>query len=1247
MSDIMRPIPFANLMTWILSEYKREGTVFGVRPYSCSGYNMIRVFDTHADRNPDTGSVRPCGCDSTSSQPHGVHPPEALPHAKHGGELLETPFGPAAGPHTQLAQNIIAAYAAGARFFELKTVQIMDGEELSACVNKPCIIAYDEGYNCEWSTELTVPQAYDEYVKAWFACKLLAVEYDLGHPDGFVFNMSVGYDLKGIQSEKIDRFIEGMKDASASAVWKECADWTLAHLSSFANIDEAYVRAISPRVSSSITESTLHGCPPDEIERIATYLLTEKGLHTYVKCNPTLLGYDFARKRLNALGYDYIVFDDHHFKEDLQWEDAVPMLQRLLALGKEKQLAFGVKLTNTFPVDVTRGELPSEEMYMSGRSLYVLTVELAKRLSEAFEGTLPVSWSGGADVTNILPLLDAGIRPVTMATTLLKPGGYARLSQIAACFAEEGASSLPAQIDVPAVAALSAAAETDPYYKKPLKPLPSRKIKEKVPLLDCFTAPCSDGCPIHQDIPAYLAAVDAKDYTKALQIILERNPLPFITGTICPHTCGNKCMRNHYESAVDIRGAKLTAAECAFDAVSRLPRQTMVPLRSEESRLPACCMIPSRSGFAEHSAEPVVSAPWRTSRSPESMTSRGAADEEPSSYRTSRSAESMRPPGASEATLPEKQRVAIIGGGPAGIAAAAFLTRAGVPVTIFEKTDALGGVVRHVIPDFRIAAEAIDNDIALSLPEIISASEEASDGSANVQLKLNTEITDPLSLLSDGYTDVIIAAGAWAHGTSPLEYGDAVNSLDFLREMKHSETGAPGGRMDSGERLVRHEGENLEAAAPGGRMISTERLVVPWSRDVHIVSASARNDARSGSAECPAQIERSGNIDRQGRRLTNIAVIGGGNTAMDCARAAKRLEGVEEVSIVYRRDAHNMPADEEELQMALADGVTFRALLAPVGVKDGMLECKVMKLGAPDESGRRAPEDTGERTTVKADLVIAATGEQIDPALYRTAGCALDDRNRPVLDENLQTSVPHIYAAGDCKAGPATVVKAIADAQTVARAISGITFDHYESTNIAAEEDTLRARHGLLRTGELSPGAPGDFMPSDERRIRHGAETTGSAECPAKPERSGCMNHRGSRNTTSGTACLGCATVCEACAEVCPNRANIAVRVPGMARTQIVHIDGMCNECGNCAVFCPYESHPYKDKFTLFWSREDFENSENEGFLPLEDDRITLRLNGNTRECSLSDATDIPQDLIRLMQAARDANSPLHQIFCP
>lgn len=94
---------------------------------------------------------------------------------------------------------------------------------------------------------------------------------------------------------------------------------------------------ISPHVCNSITLSTLHGCPPAEIERIATYLIKEKKLNTFIKCNPTLLGYEFARKTMDDMGYDYVAFGDFHFKDDLQYEDAVPMLHRLQDLADEKE----------------------------------------------------------------------------------------------------------------------------------------------------------------------------------------------------------------------------------------------------------------------------------------------------------------------------------------------------------------------------------------------------------------------------------------------------------------------------------------------------------------------------------------------------------------------------------------------------------------------------------------------------------------------------------------------------------------------------------------------------------------------------------------------------------------------------------------------------------------------------------------------------------------------------------------------
>ena len=97
------------------------------------------------------------------------------------------------------------------------------------------------------------------------------------------------------------------------------------------------------------------------------------------------------------------------------------MFHRLMQRTGERGLEFGVKITNTFPVDVAAGELPSEEMYMSGRSLYPLSLSLAARLAKEFKGKLRISYSGGADIHSVRALFDAGIWPITMATTVLKP----------------------------------------------------------------------------------------------------------------------------------------------------------------------------------------------------------------------------------------------------------------------------------------------------------------------------------------------------------------------------------------------------------------------------------------------------------------------------------------------------------------------------------------------------------------------------------------------------------------------------------------------------------------------------------------------------------------------------------------------------------------------------------------------------------------------------------------------------------
>ena len=280
------------------------------------------------------------------------------------------------------------------------------------------------------------------------------------------------------------------------------------------------------------------------------------------------------------MGYDYIVFDEHHFNEDLQWEDAVPMFERLQKLADKQDLEFGLKLSNTFPVDTTRGELPNEEMYMSGRSLFPLTIEMCNRISRQFGGKMRISFAGGADYFNCDKLFAAGIWPITVATTILKPGGYNRLHQMV-----EKVEDMPYHAfsgnDPAAISDLAASALHDFHHLKAIKPLPSRKKDEQVPLLDCFTAPCKGGCPIEQDIPEYLELCRKGLYGPALRLITEKNALPFITGTICAHRCQGKCSRNFYEESVHIRETKLLAAEKGYSALDGLPPYARARRRQE------------------------------------------------------------------------------------------------------------------------------------------------------------------------------------------------------------------------------------------------------------------------------------------------------------------------------------------------------------------------------------------------------------------------------------------------------------------------------------------------------------------------------------------------------------------------------------------------------------------------------------------------------------------------------------------
>jgi putative selenate reductase len=331
-----------------------------------------------------------------------------------------SPFGPAAGPHTQLAQNLVLSWLAGGRISELKTVQANDRIR----VPRPSIDVRTVGFNVEWSQELTLEESVDEYVKASMLIQILGASGTIALAPGFgrfLFDMSLGYDFEGITSERVQAFVRGLRDAGPAIdrfrrqippAWRRFADLPF-----------------EPCVAGTVTLSTFHGCPPSEIERIARFLLQDAGMPTIVKLNPTLLGYDAVRTLLHEdLGYTDVRLSRDTFDTDLQWDTACALVDRLGRVARDTGHGFGVKLTNTLVVENDGDFLPPSEAkkYMSGPPLHVLAMHLLRRFRHAFGWRLPVSFSAGIDAANFASTAALGLTPITVCTDLLKPGGYAR-----------------------------------------------------------------------------------------------------------------------------------------------------------------------------------------------------------------------------------------------------------------------------------------------------------------------------------------------------------------------------------------------------------------------------------------------------------------------------------------------------------------------------------------------------------------------------------------------------------------------------------------------------------------------------------------------------------------------------------------------------------------------------------------------------------------------------------------------------
>ncbi|MFH1609897.1 MAG: putative selenate reductase subunit YgfK, partial [Candidatus Bipolaricaulota bacterium] len=996
----MRVQPFAVLLRWALEELARRGSIYGI--------------------------------------------PRALFHvprrdARYAGDLfghpVGTPVGPAAGPHTQLAQNIVSAWLCGGRFIELKTVQIMD--ELT--IPRPCMDMEDEGYNVEWSQELKLEQSTREYVKAWALIHILHQVLGFSGPVGAVFNMSVGYNLDGIKSPCLTRFMDRLQDASA-----ELTEIRGALRQSFPRFAEVEIPA---RITDNVTLSTMHGCPPEEIERIARYLLEERGLHTFVKLNPTLLGRDEVLSILHDhLGFREIEIPDRVFQHDLQYPRAIELIRSLQSTANERGLLFGVKLTNTLAMSNHKGHLAGEEVYMSGRALYPVTMNLFRKLVHESDGELAVSYSGGADAVNVPTILACGARSVTAASDLLKPGGYARLGQwlenLSLAMRARAAESL-AEFSQDRMANLEKAAAdalNNRRYRKDYFPYGLPKVESALGPFDCIAAPCVEKCPVCQDVPGYACLIARGEYAPALGKVLNENPFPGVTGHACPHVCQTRCTRNNYEQPVAIRALKR---------------------------------------FAVERGQPGVASP---------------------KLRTGNA------------------KVAIVGSGPSGLAAAYFLALSGVRATVFEARGAPGGMLA-LAPAFRLSPSVVRADIAR-----IQA--------LGVEIILDHPVAGPPeALLGQGFDAVYVASGFQADARLGIEGEDGtgvLGALDFLRRVEDRE----------------------------------------------------RPELRS-----------------------RVLVIGGGNTAMDAARTAQRLTG-RPVTVVYRRTRAEMPAEPEEVDDFLAEGNVLLELVSPqrIVLRNGRavaVECLRNRLGDLGPDGRRNPVPVeGSGFEIPADTVIVAIGQRPDAGFLKGSRVAVGRDGRIAAGRDGGVGVACVYAGGDAVRGPATIVEACADGRRAAEAIArdlGLPFRSWPSHSaVLSEAEVARAKRARAR---IEPQWESRVLPLPERGGFDLVEATLSDD-EARAEAGRCVQ---------------CSALCDKCVEVCPNRANLAydagpVRwvLPVLACAdgrltvvgeeafevrqprQIVHVDDLCNECGNCATFCVHQGKPYLDKPRLFLREEDF-----------------------------------------------------------
>ena len=419
----------------------------------------------------------------------------------------------------------------------------------------------------------------------------------------------------------------------------------------------------------------------------------------------------------------------------------------------------------------------------------------------------------------------------------------------------------------------------------------------------------------------------------------------------------------------------------------------------------------------------------------------------------------------SAAPHPSPKRVAIVGGGPAGIAAAYELAKAGHEATLFDGEPSLGGVLRTGIPTYRLPRDVLDREIEGVLR-------------LGVKTVLGKFLSrGELESLATDYDAVILATG-----------------LQKLRALE-----GPGGDLEGVEQGIRF---------------------------LH-------------------RLNMKGGVKLKG----HVVVLGGGNTAMDCARSALRA-GASRVTVAYRRSRHEMPAIAEEVQEAEHEGVEFQFLAAPVGFQgNGHVEGVVLaavELGPPDDSGRRRPVVTANQTVLACDAVLLALGQSADTSLL-PAGWELGGGRVSRPGPKGEPEALPVFAAGDLSTGDGTVTHAIGDGRRAATRVMRLLGD--DIPELTRPDRAKAVPITDIRLDHFEPAKPTQerLIPAAER-VRHYEEVNLGLE-------SAMESHR----------CFSCGecTQCDTCLVYCPEgiirRKDLAYAVDYT----------YCKGCGICVTECP------------------------------------------------------------------------------